>query len=217
MPIPSPLTRLSLRRFAAASFWITALTISINDYLLEITPITGRSMSPTISPDYHTTGATDTIAWRKHQPASADLRRGDIVLYHTPFRAEGSAVKRVIALGGDTVILDPRRRPGTDADGENLPGERTVAKNWDVMAPRVKVPYGHVWLEGDNWRASQDSNYFGPVSRSLIVGRAVGVVWPVGRWGRPWEGGWEGRSGTRVIRGREVVPLEWEELVGAGF
>jgi inner membrane protease subunit 2 len=84
------------------------------------------------------------------------------------------------------------------------------------MAPRVKVPYGHVWLEGDNWRESLDSNYFGPVSRSLIVGRAMGVIWPPERWGRPWDG--EGKEKevwgrTRVIKGEERVPVEWAELV----
>lgn len=132
-------------------------------------------------------------------------------------------MKRVIALGGDTVVLDPRRRPGVDADGEPKASERTAMKGWDAMAPRVRVPYGHVWVEGDNWRASSDSNYFGPVSRSLIVGRAVGVVWPVGRWGRSLEedvkGGEVDGKGrevwgrTKVIVGREGVPVEWEELV----
>jgi len=53
------------------------------------------------------------------------------------------------------------------------------------------------------------------VSRSLIVGRAVGVVWPPERWGRPWDGD-EGRGvwgRTRVVEGREVVPDEWADLV----
>ena len=28
----------------------------------------------------------------------------------------------------------------------------------------VTIPRGHVWVEGDNERASQDSNFYGPVS-----------------------------------------------------
>lgn len=207
-------TRRPLRLLLTAAFWTTALTAATNDYLIELTPITGRSMSPTLSPLYHTTGSRDTLLWLKWRP-TRDLQRGDIVLYHTPLRAEGSAVKRVIALAGDTVILDPRRRP----DGEGVPAERTAARNWDAMAPRVEVPYGHVWVEGDNWRASQDSNHFGMLSKSLIVGRAVGIVWPLGRWGRPWEKDGEGGVGrkggrTKVVVGRERVPLEWEDLGG---
>lgn len=201
------------RTLAAGAFWITGTVIGVNDYLLEITPIVGNSMQPTLSPQYYTTGARDTVAWYKWRPAGSELRRGDLVMYTTPHRGEGSAVKRVIALGGDTVVLDKRRRPGRDEDGEPKPSERTVAKNWDAMAPKVVVPYGHVWLEGDNWRASKDSNHFGPVSRSLIVGRAMGVMWPPERWGRPWEreAGFAGK--TKVVKGREAVPVEWEELV----
>lgn len=172
-------------------------------------------MAPTLSPTYHTTGATDVLAWRKFRPTE-NLQRGDIVMYQSPFRAEGSAVKRVIALGGDTVVLDRKRRPGVDEDGQPKPSERTAMKGWDAMAPRVKVPYGHVWLEGDNWQASSDSNYVGPVSRSLIVGRAMRCVWPPERWGRPWdvEGKQKKAWGrTKVIKGRETVPVEWEDLV----
>jgi len=32
---------------------------------------------------------------------------------------------------------------------------------------------------GDNRRFSEDSRFFGPIPRSLIVGRAVAVVWPI--------------------------------------
>lgn len=223
MPLPSSLRTLTsrfppqTRLLSAGIFWTLALTIGLNDYVLEITPIYGRSMAPTLSPTYHATGSLDWLAWRKFAP-TANLQRGDIVMYNTPFKAEGSAVKRVIALGGDTVILDPRRRPGTDEDGEAKANERTAMRGWDAMAPRVKVPYGHVWVEGDNWQASSDSNYFGPMSRSLIVGRAMGIVWPPERWGRPWAEDGEGGTSkvygrTRVIKGREVVPEEWEELV----
>ena len=28
----------------------------------------------------------------------------------------------------------------------------------------VYVPQGHCWVEGDNTRSSQDSNFYGPVS-----------------------------------------------------
>ena len=31
---------------------------------------------------------------------------------------------------------------------------------------------------GDNRTNSEDSRWFGPIPRSLIVGRAVSVVWP---------------------------------------
>ena len=33
----------------------------------------------------------------------------------------------------------------------------------------VKIPEGHCWVEGDNIRNSQDSNFFGPVSSIIII------------------------------------------------
>jgi signal peptidase I len=37
----------------------------------------------------------------------------------------------------------------------------------------VKIPKGHVWLEGDNKHDSHDSRYYGPVPSSMLQGRVV--------------------------------------------
>ena len=44
---------------------------------------------------------------------------------------------------------------------------------------------------------------------SLITGRVTHVVWPLERVGRvSWWEGWEGKGGTRVVRGRKrSVPM----------
>jgi signal peptidase I len=36
---------------------------------------------------------------------------------------------------------------------------------------------------GDNRGISQDGRYFGPVSKKLIVGRAILRIWPLSRFG----------------------------------
>ena len=59
------------------------------------------------------------------------------------------------------------------------------------------VPKGHVWVEGDNWRKSRDSNFYGPISKRLILGKAVAVVRPWKRfWLQPWD---EYESRTKVL------------------
>ena len=127
-----------------------------------------------------------------------------------PLRPDAFAVKRVVALEGDTVILDPRRRPSEGVGG-------IEAQAWDAWQGKAQVPRGHVWVEGDNWRKSRDSNYYGPISRSLISGRAVAVTWPWRRfWTRPWEG-FEGRTGVVVAEeGRrkrsDGLPVELAEI-----
>ncbi len=92
------------------------------------------------------------------------------------------AVKRVVALEGDGVIT----------------------KN-TYPVPMEEVPVGHVWVEGDGGEEgrSYDSNYYGPVSKALVVGKVVGVVWPLGRagWVR-WE---DWRGSERVVEGKGAV------------
>uniref|UniRef100_A0A665VZK3 Mitochondrial inner membrane protease subunit 2 n=1 Tax=Echeneis naucrates TaxID=173247 RepID=A0A665VZK3_ECHNA len=46
----------------------------------------------------------------------------------------------------------------------------------------VRVPDGHLWIEGDHHGHSLDSNSFGPVSMGLLHGRASHIIWPPNRW-----------------------------------
>ena len=211
----------ALRRRPVTSFvygvvWGVAGAIFVNDNLFEITRVVGESMAPTLSPEYHATGARDSVLWRKSTPY-ANLRRGDVVLYMQPHDPERSALKRVIGLEGDTVVLDPRRRPNVLRNGKI--GREALA--WDAWGGKVLVPPGHVWMEGDNAGRSKDSHYYGPISKSMIEGRAVAVVtFRTGRfWTRPWE---DYKSKTKIIKSEGKLedwtlglPVGLEE-VGAG-
>lgn len=42
----------------------------------------------------------------------------------------------------------------------------------------VKVPKGHVWLQGDNHRHSTDSRKYGPLPMGLIKGKVVWRLYP---------------------------------------
>lgn len=89
----------------------------------------------------------------------SSLQRGMVVVYKSPHNPERWGVKRVIALQGDKVTPKPGY-PGGDE-------------------PLI-VPWGHVWVEGDaeDRDKSLDSNWFGPISRNLIIGRVTWVLWP---------------------------------------
>ncbi|KAI7172158.1 hypothetical protein KC324_g10790 [Hortaea werneckii] len=182
-----------------------------NDNVVQCTSVTGGSMEPTLSPLDNTTGQKDYVLWNKWEIESK-IRRGDIVLFSLPGRPDDHGTKRVIATEGDTVILDPRRRPKDDASGRDLP----ESTGWDMYMRRVEIPPGHVWVEGDNWRKTRDSNWYGPISKSLIQGKATAVVWPWDRSGsKPWE---NFKSKTKVIQGqpREERESEWRVLESTG-
>jgi len=149
------------------------------------------------------------------------LKRGDVVTFWAPHKQDAISIKRVVGLEGDRVHIDRKRwkntwgdegemglRPGSgdgkkaiwtfEEDGEmnrqlGLDGHKDDSRGrWTVV-----VPPGHVWLEGDNWRLSTDSNYYGPVSKGLITGKATSVIWPWDRKGKvPWGTG----RGERVTK-----------------
>ena len=194
-------------------FWAIGGSIFIADNLIETSYISGSSMSPSLSPDFDTTGARDLVLWNKWYSVSRkeDLKRGDVVLFRSPASPERHNVKRVVATEGDRVLLDSRRRPARERDGADLPESR----GWDAMLRQggVVVPEGHVWVEGDYWRKSWDSNAYGPISKSLILGKAVCVVWPLSKFGtRPWE---QYDSKTRVKPGMIVKRGDEAGLVEA--
>jgi signal peptidase I len=109
-----------------------------------------------------------------------DVHRGDIVVFKRPPGETDpkikDLIKRVIALPGDTV-------EGRDGqiliDGRTLK-EPYLAKNSPMGDFRpLTIPKGHYWVMGDNRGNSKDSRAFGPIAKSLIVGRAFIRVWPI--------------------------------------
>ena len=93
---------------------------------------------------------------------------------------EADLIKRVIGLPGETVEV---RINTVYIDGEPL--DETYLDDsvrTERMDP-VTVPADSYFVMGDNRTRSQDSRFFGPISRDEIVGRAFVIIWPTSRWG----------------------------------
>ncbi|KAF2849694.1 LexA/Signal peptidase [Plenodomus tracheiphilus IPT5] len=145
---------------------------------------------------------------------SDGIKRGDVVTFWKPHRPSEISIKRVVGLPGDVVY--PARGYALDAEHyvrrlKGLPdglvdGDEDAVLGSDEVG-KVVVPYGHLWIEGDNWRRSLDSNDFGPISKGLVIGKARWLWrgwWPFGEVGDARSKG--ERSGTRVVEGRAEVP-----------
>jgi signal peptidase I len=120
-----------------------------------------------------------------------DVHQGDIVVFthpprdHCPGAPDSDLVKRVIALGGQTIFsagnniyVDGRRLaepylPAHDPLGPPIPGATRQAP--------FHVPPGEFYVMGDNRQISCDSRFWGPIKGTTIVGTAVLLFWHNGR------------------------------------
>jgi len=170
------------RRRSAISWGVTialavGLTVVVKTWFYQPYSIPSASMVPTLE-----VGDRVVVSKLNKEPG-----RGDIIVFDRPANDPGGPdapdvlIKRVIGLPGETVsAIDGKvyvdGRPLREA---YLPsGTQT-----DIQAP-IHVPEGQLLVLGDNRRVSQDGRVFGPISKELVVGRAILRIWPLSRFGR---------------------------------
>jgi len=169
--------RLPLWADALVVVAFVGLLLYLHTRVVRVCYVPSESMAPTLE-------VGDRVlvhmgAYRRQHP-----RRGDIVLLRAPKRS-GFEVKRVIATGGDTLVIvlglvfrDSRRLV-----------EPYIAEPMGLdLAREVRLHPGQLWVMGDNRNHSEDSRDWGPLDEDEVVGRLCYRVWPprrVGRLGPP--------------------------------
>ncbi|MCS6860781.1 MAG: signal peptidase I [Abditibacteriales bacterium] len=153
-----------------------ALGLVLGTVVFGTAMVAGVSMQPTLHPH-------DYVLINKYTPTLGRVRRGDVVFlrWDDENAEQGSdvVVKRIIGLPGDRVEI---RGGQVYVNGEPL-DEPYVDHRLVYEAFRYTVPEGAVFVLGDNRSNSEDSRDHGAVSITNIVGKAVCVIWPPGRWG----------------------------------
>lgn len=116
-------------------------------------------------------------------------QRGDIVTFDDPEVAGRTLIKRVVAVGGQTVDLQDGK---VIVDGVVLDEPYTAGKESFPLGRQAEgvvvdypytVPDGYLWVMGDNRTSSQDSRYFGAIPKTSVTGRAALVYWPFSDFG----------------------------------
>ena len=155
-------------------------------YVLQQFYISGPSMETTLFGDNRV--LVNKMSYRLH-----DIHRGDVVVFDRVTTSDGNVlhddlIKRVIALPGDTieikkciVIVNSKQLDEPYLDKEILRLPDPVNRCRVVNLPVQTVPAKKIFVMGDNRPESFDSRSFGPISESLIVGRAFAIVWPLSR------------------------------------
>jgi len=108
----------------------------------------------------------------------------DIVVFKDPTGQYSQLIKRVIAVGGQTVDL---RDGSVYVDDKKLEEPYTHGKPSEVLSAQVQFPYkvpeGNIWVMGDNRTDSADSRVFGAVPMNTVYGRAWWTYWPLSHFG----------------------------------
>jgi signal peptidase I len=117
-----------------------------------------------------------------HVPRLKHVARGELV----SFREQRSGLvylKRVVAVGGDTVEIRERK---LYVNGTAMPEQyASPSRLWRTMAAR-RVNPGEIFVLGDNRDHSEDSRYFGSIPESSVIGSPALVLWsyraPTSEW-----------------------------------
>ncbi|WP_405773259.1 signal peptidase I [Streptomyces sp. NBC_01538] len=141
------------------------------------------SMSPTIV-------AGDRVLGQRID--GGDIVRGDVVVFRQASWGDMPLVKRVVAVGGDTVscCTDGKLVVNGKQIQEPYLRKGQLAELTDI--PSITVPEGRLFLLGDERTGSLDSTahlteaFSGTVPRSGVEARVDAVVWPMkGMLARP--------------------------------
>jgi signal peptidase I len=162
------------------------VAVLLRAFVVQTFYIPSGSMEPTLQ-------IGDRILVNKLSYHIHGVDRGDIVVFARPATENcggpqvNDLVKRVIGLPGDVISLsggyvyidgkrlDENWLPSTE-QGVTLAGPPGNSSN--LVRP-YRVPANDYFVMGDNRGDSCDSRFWGPISKSLIVGKVVVRVWPL--------------------------------------
>lgn len=161
--------------------WLQSVTVALAILILAATflgrviIVSGSSMVPTLE-----NGDLLLLRCAGYEP-----QRGDIVVLRKPFSdIDTPIVKRVIAVGGQTVEIDyststlyvdgqPQEEPYLNEPMFHPTGAHMEGTYWEV-------PEGSIFVMGDNRNASSDSRYdeLGVIDTRYVIGKALITLLP---------------------------------------
>lgn len=141
----------------------------------RVVGVDGESMMPTLN----------NMDWLAVQAINSTIERGDIVVITQPNITNEPLIKRVIAVGGDT--LDINFMTGeVKVNGEVIDEPYIMApthNQGDFNKP-IRIPEGYLFVMGDNRNKSLDSRFstIGVIDERYVLGVANIRLFPFGEW-----------------------------------
>lgn len=188
------------RRKSYVREWVESIAFTVifvlifTSYIAQATQVPTESMKPTILVGDHF--FLDKVAFPANYPEALraylprrSVERGDIVAFKSPTEGSIPFVKRVIAVGGDTVEL---KNKSVYVNGEKLDEQYKIHVDqttyyedpWTPEELKIRDNYGPItvpensyFVMGDNRDNSNDSRYWGCITSNDIIGKPLFVYW----------------------------------------
>ena len=192
-------------------FFAFAIAVLIKTFLVQAFYIPSGSMIPTLRKG-------DRVLVEKVTYFLDEPSRGDVVVFERdvfgepadlpwfddtknffrellglPTGQEEDYIKRVVAVGGDTIryagtprtlyvngdaVPQPFIHHGKDPSSPTLTSRDCRRLHMAVAGDACRVPAGRIFVMGDNRGDSEDSRIIGPVEEDRVVGKAFVLIWP---------------------------------------
>jgi len=167
---------------------VTVFVMILFAFVIRLNIVSGCSMDETLYGGVQVgAGVYKGGDWLAVSDLGYEPTQGDIVIIHDPSAKpyDEPIVKRVIAVGGQTVDIDFDTWTVT-VDGVVLDESEYLHLEGDGYTPFVTFPLtlgeNEIFVLGDNRNLSADSRLFGPVDKRCVVGKALFRLYPLSKF-----------------------------------
>jgi signal peptidase I len=157
---------------AIVSAVIVAILIRV--FIFEPFIVPTPSMEPTLL-------VGDKVIINKLAYRFGEVKKGDIIAFHSTIEGEKELVKRAIAVEGDKLVLT--------SEGEIFVNDEKISEDYiqegqslSYLNQEFILGPDEIFVMGDNRNNSFDSRYFGMVPEENVFGEFLIVYWPPSRW-----------------------------------
>ncbi|WP_417909961.1 signal peptidase I [Candidatus Electronema sp. PJ] len=185
---PTQQSKSVAREYVEAIIIAVLLALFIRTFLVQAFKIPSGSMLETLQIGDHV--LVSKFIYGIRNPFSGEVlvpikepKRGDIVVFKYPQDPSLDYIKRVIAVGGETVEIKDKKvfingQPLADEHGQFKDNQIIPASDGprDNLGP-IAVPAGKLFVMGDNRDNSFDSRFWGFVDLKAVRGKAFILYW----------------------------------------
>jgi signal peptidase I len=152
------------------------ITEAVKQDFIQAYKIPSRAMEPTLLVGDHI--LVDMNIYKHSEP-----KHGDVVIFPYPVNPEKDFIKRIVAIGGDTIEIKEKQ---VYLNGKMLFEPYVVHKDpnmipanqqpRDIFGP-ITIPNNAVFVMGDNRDESLDSRFWGIVKKDTIKAKIINLYW----------------------------------------